>query len=195
MKQQHTLERLRTRRSALDLAPDTFRAVGHQLVDRLAGFLESLPDCAVTPSESPEAVREAIAAQRTLPESGRDAAAITAEAARLLLDYSLFNGHPRFFGYITSSAAPIGALADLLASAINCNVGAWKLAPAATEIEAQTIRWIAEFIGYPADCGGLLVSGGNMANFVGFLTGRMSAGGMELRKQGVGGRRLRCYCS
>ena len=25
------------------------------------------------------------------------------------------------------------------------------LAPAATEIEAQTVRWIAELIGYPAD--------------------------------------------
>jgi aromatic-L-amino-acid/L-tryptophan decarboxylase len=36
----------------------------------------------------------------------------------------------------------------------------------ATEIEAQAVRWIAELIGYPRDCGGLFVSGGNMANFV-----------------------------
>ena len=34
------------------------------------------------------------------------------------------------------------------------------------------MRWIAELIGYPADCGGLLVSGGNMANIVGFLAAR-----------------------
>jgi glutamate/tyrosine decarboxylase-like PLP-dependent enzyme len=40
-------------------------------------------------------------------------------------------------GDITSSAAPIGALADLLASAVNPNVGGWELSPAATEIEAQ----------------------------------------------------------
>ncbi len=37
----------------------------------------------------------------------------------------------------------------------------------ATEIEAQTVRWIAELIGFPVDCGGLLVRGGNMANLVG----------------------------
>ena len=74
-----------------------------------------------------------------------------------------------------------------IASVLNCNVGAWKLGPAATEIEAQTIRWIAEFIGYAPDCGGLLVSGGNMANFVGFLAARAAAGGVELRKQGVRG--------
>ena len=42
----------------------------------------------------------------------------------------------------------------------------------ATEIEAQTVRWIAELIGYPQPCGGLLVSGGNMANFVGLLAAR-----------------------
>ena len=46
------------------------------------------------------------------------------------------------------------------------------LPPMASEIEAQTVQWIAELIGYPADCGGLLVSGGNMANFVGFPAAR-----------------------
>jgi glutamate/tyrosine decarboxylase-like PLP-dependent enzyme len=66
-------------------------------------------------------------------------------------------------------------LADFLAAAVNANVGAWKLAPMPSEIEAQTVRWIAEFIGYPADCGGLLVSGGNMANFVGMLAARAAA--------------------
>ena len=48
------------------------------------------------------------------------------EAADLLFGHSLFNGHPRFFGYITSSPAPIGALGDLLAAAVNPNVGAWR---------------------------------------------------------------------
>jgi glutamate/tyrosine decarboxylase-like PLP-dependent enzyme len=114
-----------------------------------------------------------------------------------LIQHSLFNGHPRFWGYVTSSAAPIGALADLLASAINANVGAWQLAPLATEIEAQTVRWIAEFVGYPTDCGGLMVSGGNMANFLGFLAGRRSRTPWDLRKEGFQGEqgRVSFYCS
>src|SRR5205814_6103427 len=84
--------------------------------------------------------------------------------------------HPRFFGYITSSPAPIGMLGDLLAAALNPNVGSFVLSPAATEIESQTVRWIAELIGYPIDCGGLLVSGGNMANLVCFLAARHAKG-------------------
>ena len=92
--------------------------------------------------------------------------------AQLLFDHSLFNGHPRFFGYITAPPAPIGILGDFLAAAVNPNVGAWTLSPAATEIESQTVRWIAALIGYPVDCGGLLVSGGNMANLVCFMAAR-----------------------
>ena len=130
-------------------------------------------------------------ADRGLPESGTDARQLLGEAAELLFRHSLFNGHPRFFGYITSSPAPIGALGDLLASAVNQNVGAWRLAPAATEIEAQTVRWIAELIGFPAEAGGLLVSGGNMANFVCFLAARTAKGDAEGagRRTAIAGRR------
>ena len=135
--------------------------------------------------ESPAALREALRAHDPLPESGAGAAALLGDAARLLFNHSLFNGHPRFFGYITSSPAPIGALADFLASAVNQNVGAWRLAPAATEIETQTVRWIAEFIGLPEGTGGLLVSGGNMANFVGVLAARAARLPAEIRRTGL----------
>jgi aromatic-L-amino-acid decarboxylase len=76
-------------------------------------------------------------------------------------------------------------------------VGAWKLAPAASEIELQTVRWIAELIGFPAGCGGLLVSGGNMANFVCFLAARAAAASWDVRTEGLTreGARLRIYAS
>ena len=83
---------------------------------------------------------------------------------------------------------------DFLAAAVNPNVGAWTLSPAATEIESQTVRWIASLIGYPVSCGGLLVSGGNMANLVCFLAARAAKAGWDVREHGVG-RRLRVYSS
>ena len=54
----------------------------------------------------------------------------------------------------------------MLSAAVKPNVGSSLLAPIASEIEAQVVRWIAVMIGYPRDCGGLIVSGGNMANCV-----------------------------
>src|SRR5262245_66555941 len=147
----------------------TFRALGHRLVDQLADLLEALPRGPVTRDQTPSAVREALDLSGPLPEQGTEPGPLLERAARLLFDRSLFNAHPRFFGYITAPPAPIGMLGDFLAAAVNPNVGAWTLSPAATEIESQTVRWIATLIGYPADCGGLLVSGGHVANLVGLL--------------------------
>jgi aromatic-L-amino-acid decarboxylase len=181
---------------AMDAA--TFRKLGHRLVDQLAGFLESVPFGPVTRDESPSVVRDALDLTGPLPEMGTDPGRLLEETAERLFAHSLLNGHPRFFGYITAPPAPIRILGDFLAAAVNPNVGAWTLSPAATEIESQTVRWIAELIGYPVNCGGLLLSGGNMANFVCFLAARTAKAGWDVRRYGVSedsGRRLRVYCS
>ena len=187
-----------TREAALAMDAATFRVLGHRLVDQVANFLEAIPRGPVTHNESPSAVREALDLTGPLPELGMDPAPLLEGTARLLFDHSLFNGHPRFFGYITAPPAPIGILGDFLAAAVNPNVGAWTLSPAATEIESQTVRWIAALIGYPIDCGGLLVSGGNMANIVCFMAARAAKAGWDVREHGVAGsagRRLRVYAS
>jgi glutamate/tyrosine decarboxylase-like PLP-dependent enzyme len=190
------IEKLRSRVAPLVMTEAGFRSIGHELVDQIAGFLTSIRTFPVTPDEAPRDVRAAMAAHRKLPDAGQAPDVLLRDATRLLFDHSLFNGHPRFFGYVTSSPAPIGMLAELLSSAVNANVGAWKLSPMATEIEGQVVRWISEFIGYPEDCGGLLLSGGNMANMTCFLAARAAHAGWDVRKQGVGsGSRLCVYAS
>lgn len=180
------LEGLRRREAPLALRPDEFRQLGHRLVDEIAGRLERLAEGPVRPDVTPADVRRALGADAGLPRAGCDAGRLLAEATELLFDHSLFNAHPRFFGYITASPAPIGVLGELLAAALNQNVGAFALSPLATEIERQTVRWIAELIGLPATGGGLLVSGGNMANLVGLLAARAQRVPWDVRKRGLG---------
>jgi aromatic-L-amino-acid/L-tryptophan decarboxylase len=150
----------------------------------------------VTKGEQPKEIRNLIG-NGSMPYKGVSADQLFSKIPKLLFDHSLFNGHPKFMGYITSSAAPIGALADMLAATVNPNCGGYNLSPVATEIEKQTIQWIAELIGYPSDCGGILVSGGNMANFVGFLAGRTAKTNWNVRKNGVSNNsnRMVAYCS
>jgi len=179
---------------AMDAAE--FRAAGHALVDQIAHLLASVPSGPVTRGESPAEVRSALGLDGGLPEHGTAAGPLLEETARRLFEHSLFNAHPRFFGYITASPAPIGMLGELLAAALNPNCGGWTLAPAASEIEAQTVRWIAELIGFPRDCGGLLVSGGNMANMVALWAARASKADWDVRAAGAaGGRPMRVYAS
>jgi aromatic-L-amino-acid/L-tryptophan decarboxylase len=186
------------RRTPAELSPEDFARLGHRLVDEVAGLLRTMRDRPLGPAATPQEIRAVLAADRSLPTGAADPADVLAEATRLLLDHSVFNGHPRFFGYITSGPAPLGILGDMLAAAVNPNVGLWNLSPMATEMEAQAVRWIAELVGFPEGGGGVLVSGGNVANMLCLWAARAAVGKWDVRTEGMraeGSRRLRVYGS
>ncbi|NCU03879.1 MAG: aminotransferase class V-fold PLP-dependent enzyme, partial [Chitinophagaceae bacterium] len=81
--------------------------------------------------------------------------------------------------------------------AVNPNVGANILSPMATAIEKQTVKWLAEFIGVSPSYGGVLVSGGNMANFTAFLAARTAKSPKNLKTDGLAktGADMVLYCS
>ena len=184
------------RESPAELSAADFRTIGHKLVDDIATFLETLESRSVAPALAPKDIRALIGSPAPVPESGHEPVGILEDMSKILFANSTFNGHPRFFGYITSSAAPIGALADLLATSVNPNVGAWGLSPVATELEKQAVRWVAELIGYSSDAGGVLVSGGNVANMVCLIAAIRAKAGWNVRDRGVGdSKRLIVYAS
>jgi len=184
------------RESPAEFSPGDFRTIGHQLVDDIANFLETIETRAVAPSVAPRDIRALIGAPASVPQKGRDPTDILGGMAKVLFENSTLNGHPRFFGYITAAAAPIGALADLVATAVNPNAGAWSLSPVATEVEKQVVRWVAELIGFSPDAGGLLVSGGNVANMVCLITAIRAKAGWNVRERGVAdSKRLIVYAS
>jgi aromatic-L-amino-acid decarboxylase len=184
------------RNAAIAMSGAEFKSAGLQLLDKISIFLDTIRQKPVTPGESTRHLQDLL--QTTaFPVTGKPAESLLIDAADKLFDHSLFNGHPKFHGYITSAPAPIGALADLLASVVNANVGAQILSPMATEIEKQTLAWLAEFIGLPPGYGGIMVSGGNMANFTGFMAGITAKAPKTIKEDGISahGGRLLIYCS
>lgn len=57
------------RAAPLEMSPHEFRWLGHALVDRIAGFLETIRADPVTPGESPSQLR-ALVGRRPLPDAG-----------------------------------------------------------------------------------------------------------------------------
>ncbi len=184
------------REAPIDIGKEEFKKIGYQLIDRIADFLDSIYEKPVTRGESPSELQD-IFGNASLPENGSSVEEIISKSSDLLINHSLFNGHPKFMGYITSSPAPIGIFADLLAASVNPNVGAQILSPIATEIEKQTIKWLAEFIGVPTTYGGILVSGGNMANFTAFIAARTTKAPKSIKENGLGNiaNEMVLYCS
>lgn len=184
------------RETPIGISKEEFQKIGHELIDSISDLLDSMEEKPVTYGATSEQVRTFLG-RGSLPQDGTGAADLLSKTTEVLLNHSLFNGHPKFLGYITSSAAPIGALADLLAASVNPNVGAQILSPVATEIEKQTIQWLAELIGLPSGYGGILVSGGNMANFTAFLAARTAKASMDIKAEGLGraSGKMLVYCS
>jgi len=170
------------RHSPIDMDSASFREAGYQLINDIADLLSSIRDYPVTTSPTPQTLRAKL--PQNMPLTGMAPSALIKESWQLLVNNSLLNGHPRFWGYITSSPSSVGILGDLLASAVNSNCGAFVLSPMATEIEKQTIQWLGSMIGYPA-ADGIMVSGGNMANFVAFLAARKAKSTWDVRKLGL----------
>lgn len=186
------------RAAPLDLSADDFARIGHELVDDIAELLRGVRDRPLAPGESPAEIRAHLGASDALPEDGMDAATLLKQTTELLVEHSLYNSHPRFFGYIMGAPAPIGILGDLLASAVNPNLGGWSLSPMASEIEDQAVRWIADLVGFPEGGDGILISGGNVANMVGFWAARAAKADWNVRGEGMNGesaRPLRVYGS
>jgi aromatic-L-amino-acid/L-tryptophan decarboxylase len=172
--------------SDLDWSPEQAREFGLRIVDLWEQFLRELPSLPVARRQSQEGVAKAVAID--IPEEPMPLDRLTEYLREVAMEYSIYPGHPGFVAYISGAGTVPGAAAELLASAINQNVGGWLLSPAATEIELAVARRFAAMFGLPeATSGGIFTSGGAMANFVGLKAARDSRAGWNVAHEGVQG--------
>jgi aromatic-L-amino-acid/L-tryptophan decarboxylase len=167
----------------LDWAPGRAR----EFTDRIAGlyeeFLTRLRELPVTHGRPAGEVREAVAIE--VPEDPMPDADLFAYLRDVVFRHSSYPGHPRFMAYVSGAGTVPGAAADLLAAGINMNLGGWILSPAGSEIEFQLMRTFADWFGLPPGSGGIVVSGGAMANFVALKAARDHTAGWNVRRDGV----------
>jgi glutamate/tyrosine decarboxylase-like PLP-dependent enzyme len=156
------------------------RRLGHELLDDLIDQLSAAGDGpAWTPiPDDVKARLEGPAAP--LPADFSD---VLDDLKRDILPYATGNRHPRWFGWVHGTGTVEGALAELVAGFMNCNVGGRE--HAAVYVERQVVGWLTNLFGFPEGTSGLLVSGTSMATIVGFAVARESVAPGEVRSGGV----------
>jgi aromatic-L-amino-acid/L-tryptophan decarboxylase len=102
-----------------------------------------------------------------LPYEGQSVDALLESCAALLAEGR--RTAPGFFGYVQSPPAPVAVAADLLVSAADQNVTAWRSAPAATQVEQLVIAWLSRLVGFADHPAGLMTSGGSASNLMALL--------------------------
>jgi glutamate/tyrosine decarboxylase-like PLP-dependent enzyme len=167
----------------LNWSPDQAREFGERVLDIWIELLERLPGLPVSRSHTAEEVRAAVAIP--IPDDPTPINELIAHLRELALERSMYPGHAGFMAYIVGSGTVPAAPAELLAAALDQNLGGWRLSPAATEIEQHLMRWFAQSFGLPAGSAGLMTSGGAMAAFVALKAAREARSGWDSRERGV----------
>ncbi|MEE9198188.1 MAG: pyridoxal-dependent decarboxylase [Dehalococcoidia bacterium] len=167
----------------LDFQPQQLREALYQASDMVVRLYSDIENKKVFHGKSPSEVRALF--DEPLPRNPDDIRSLLDRVERDVFSAATLNISPHFCAYIMSGGNHAGLLGELLGAALNQNCCKWHLAASATDIEQQVIRWIAEFIGYPPDGGGVLVSGGSEADLTCLSVARKVKAPFDVAKDGV----------
>ncbi|MEQ9442310.1 MAG: pyridoxal-dependent decarboxylase [Cyclobacteriaceae bacterium] len=163
--------------------PEQFRQQGHQLIDRLADYLTQMqqsPHLAVLPWQSPEDKLFSWEADLSQSPQGNPSQFFD----RVLME-SMHIHHPRYMGHQVSPPAPAAALAGFLSAFLNNGMAVYEMGPVSSAIERIVMKQVATALGYDESGGGIMTSGGTLANLTALLAARQVKTGYQAWQQGT----------
>ncbi|HUR36247.1 MAG TPA: pyridoxal-dependent decarboxylase, partial [Terriglobales bacterium] len=138
--------------------------LGNRLVEIINQYYASLPQ---RPVQLPAPSRTFAPLDGKMPEEGADPLRILDEVSEQLIDKGFHVPSANYFGLMNPTPTYMAVLAEALVSALNPQLATQARSQLASKIENETVRWIAERVGWKQGSGGTFTSGGNEANFSG----------------------------
>ena len=152
---------------ALDAA--TMRALGYRTVDMLVDRITG-PDGPVVRADTPEDLRERLAT--IPPEAPTPFEEIIEGLERDVLPFVSRISHPGYLAFIPGEGTWPGALGDLIGSALNIDTCWWLGSSGPSTLELVVLDWLRQWVGYPEEAAGVLVSGGSASNLTALACAR-----------------------
>jgi aromatic-L-amino-acid decarboxylase len=155
--------------SPLSIDPELMRELGYRTIDMLVDRITGPPG-PVLRSAPPGELQQALAVPA--PEAPGSYDEIIAGLERDVLPYVARISHPGYLAFIPGEGTWPGALGDLIASALNLDTCWWLGGSGPAALELVVVDWFRQWVGYPAEARGLLVSGGSAANLTALACAR-----------------------
>ena len=133
---------------------EQFRRLGHELVDWIADYRETLEARPVMSQVRPGEIKARLPAQP--PEHGGGATELIARLEADVLPGITHWNHPGFFAYFPSNTSYASILGDLVCAGLGVQGMSWQTSPAATEIEEVVMDWLRQMIGLSAAWTGVI---------------------------------------
>lgn len=154
----------------LELSSDVMRSMLHQATEYIVDHIESLPKQPMHATKGGRKLARFLAAP--MPEQGVPFEKLLRTLFHRVIPASLNTASPGYLAYIPGGGIVHAAIADLIADATNRYVGVWIAAPGLVQLEENVLQWFASMLGMPQSAGGLLLTGGSLANLVATITAR-----------------------
>jgi aromatic-L-amino-acid decarboxylase len=165
------------------MTPEEFRALGHEFIEWIARYRESIAERPVMSTAAPGAIRSAF--NPDPPRAGEPLGRILEDVDRIVLPGITHWNHPAFFAYFPSNAGLASVLADLLSSGLGVQGMSWQTSPAATELEEVVMEWLRRMTGLPEEFTGVIQDTASTASLIALLCVRERATGHGQTRGGL----------
>ena len=165
-----------------DMDPEEIQKLGYHAVDLIVDYFKNISNEPILPNKAFNEMKDLI--DEPLPQIEQNPRIVLDECQEKIVENAVRIGNPQMLGWVLTSGTPIGAFADGIAGAINQNV-AISGSGMATAVELLVIDWIKEMLGYDSEAGGILVSGGSIANLTALAIARTIKAGFDIRTYGM----------
>ena len=119
----------------------------------------------------PQDTLEGLAGQ-TITEEGLGGDAALKLFIDTLAPACISEDHPRYLAFVPTAPSEVSTLFDLVVGASNICASSWLEGAGAIYAENQALRWISDIAGFPAEAGGVFVSGGTAGNLSALVAAR-----------------------
>jgi aromatic-L-amino-acid decarboxylase len=167
------------------MTPDEFRKAGHQLIDWIADYRETLARRPVMARTAPGEVKARFPAAP--PEEPEGFEPIFRDLDETIVPgLSLFQ-HPSFFGYFPANAALASVLGDTLSAGLGVLGLSWQASPALTELEEVVTDWVRQMVGLSEAWHGVIQDTASTSTLLALLCAREAASAFSLDRGGLQG--------
>jgi aromatic-L-amino-acid/L-tryptophan decarboxylase len=166
----------------LELSEAQLRAMVARATTEIVRHVASLPTQPMHATTGGKKLARSL--REGLPRTGAEFDDLVGELFAKVVPRTFNTASPGYLAYIPGGGLLHTAVADFITDAVNRYVGVWIAAPGLAQLEANVIQWFCEIVGYSSSPrpGGLLTTGGSMANLIAIVTARESRLGEDFSR-------------
>ncbi|OZJ04091.1 hypothetical protein BZG36_03390 [Bifiguratus adelaidae] len=163
--------------------PESFRQIGHQLIDYIADYRLKVANLPVMAQAEPGAIRAQLPG--TPPESPETFDAIFQDLDKVIVPGLSHWQHPNFFGYFPSNAILSSVLGDYLSTGLGVLGLSWQSSPALSELEEVTTDWMRQMVGLSENWSGVIQDTASTSTLVALMCARERTTNFSLARGGL----------